>query len=203
MHFEKLHFMGIALSLMGCGSSPGATGPNPKGHDAGRPEASHVARDASAEEAAPRAEYSIAARIALEKDPDGEHVSFPTQNGSTVSVAVSDIVGKKVYWATTLGGQAIANVKAPLDEAITTVAPDLTADFTTPAHYKGGPYEIYCVISLTGSQMVPSPGDLAAFDNTPPPKGDPPDTGESVRVDLKGANATVTLDNGYFIRFGT
>jgi hypothetical protein len=158
---------------------------------------------ASADVPVPAAMHSIVAKIALTPDADGKHVTFPTQNGSTVQLALSDVVGKTVYWATAPGGDNILNVVMPLDEAMTTVGTDLTATFTTEPHYADGPYEVACVISVTGSPMVPSAGDLAAFDNTPPPAGDPPDTGVSVRVHVEGADADLTLTNRYFIRFGT
>jgi hypothetical protein len=144
------------------------------------------------------------AKIALAPDADGAHVSFPTQNGSTVSLPKSDLVGKTVYWLTTKGGDSIANAR-PIDQQITTLGGDLTSTFSTPVHYADGPWEVACVISVTGTPppAIPAAGDLAAFDNSPPPAGDPPDTGVSVRVHVGGSDGTVTLTNRYFIRFGT
>jgi hypothetical protein len=201
MKKTSLGLLAIVLAFAGCGSS--SAGAGDPSHDAGASDAGQAAHDSSpGKDAQPATQYSISANIALSKDPDGDHVSFATQNGSTVSFAVSDLVGKRVYWATTLGGEAIANA-TPIDKSISALSADLTATFTTPAHYKDGPYEVYCVISLTGSTTPPSPGDLAAFNNAPPRKGDPPDTGESVRVDVDGSNAKLTLDNSEFIQFGS
>ncbi len=150
------------------------------------------------------AEHAILAGIALTLDADGQHVTFATQNGSTVSLAKSDLVGKTVYWATTKGGDPVSNAQ-PIDQGMSTLSSDLTSTFTTPAHYADGPWEVACVISVTGTPppSIPAAGDLAAFDNSPPPAGDPPDTGDSVRVHVDGADASLTLTNGKFIRFGT
>jgi hypothetical protein len=59
------------------------------------------------------------------------------------------------------------------------------------------------VVSITGSDPTkgPQPGDLAGFDLTKPPAGDPPITGTSVRMKIQGADAAVTLKNDRFIRF--
>jgi hypothetical protein len=178
---------GSVVGLVGCGGSGGG--------------ASTPAIDAGAETAAPAVEHAIVARVALSPDPDGKHVTFATQNGSTVAVAISDIAGKTVYWATAAGGDSVLNT-APIDVGATTIGADLTSSFTTPAHYADGPWEVACVIAVSGKPPGPNPGDLAAFDDSAPPAGDPPPTGVSVRVHVEGADASLTMGNRYFIRFG-
>jgi len=151
------------------------------------------------------AQHAITATIGLTTDPDGQHVTFGTQNGSTVSLLASDLAGKTVYWATTEGGVPLSNAPMAIDQAITTLGADLTTTFTTAPHYADGPYEVSCVISVTGTPPpnIPASGDLAAFDNSTPPAGQPPPTGQSVRFTVAGADATKTLTNQYFIRFGS
>lgn len=145
--------------------------------------------------------HAIAVRVALVTDEDGRHVTFRTQNGGTVSLDRSDLVGKNVLVATTREGEPITNVK-PIDATSVTLGPDLTARFTTPAHYADGAWEVACVIQLTPpGKQLPAPGDLAAFDLTPPRAGEDPLTGVSVRVHVKGSDGSVTLGNRYFVRF--
>jgi hypothetical protein len=148
--------------------------------------------------------HAIIARIALVTDADGEHVTFPTQNGSTVSLAKSDIVGKTVLWGTAVGGDIITNADQ-VDKGIGTMAEDLTTTFATDRHYADGPWEVATIISVSGVPPpdIPAPGDLAALDDTTPPPGDPPVTGVSIRLHVKGADAEITLTNRYFLHFGS
>jgi hypothetical protein len=144
---------------------------------------------------------TITGNLAFTTDDAG--VPFGTQNGSTVHVATSDLVGKTLVWATAPGGEQIANLPAPTEAGITTIGADLTAHFTTSAMYTNGPWELAVFVSITGGNLTkgPQPGDLAGFDLTPPPACEPPVTGVSIRVTIDDANATVNLDNGYFIQF--
>jgi hypothetical protein len=144
--------------------------------------------------------HAIAVAVAL--SDDGQGVKLFTQNGSTVHVPTANLAGKSYYWATAKGGDSIFNAKM-IDLGAGAVAPDLSARFTTPAHYPDGPYELALFISVTGGDPTkgPQPGDLASFDLTAPPPCDPPVTGVSVRVDVAGGDAQVTLTNRYFIRF--
>jgi hypothetical protein len=130
-------------------------------------------------------------------------VGFGTQNGSTVNLAASSIVGKTLVWATVPGGEQIANVAMPTEFGTTTIASDLTAHFQTSSKYADGPWELVVYISITGGDitMGPQSGDLAAFDLTKPPACEPPVTGVSIRVTIDGADATVDLTNSSFIRF--
>jgi hypothetical protein len=178
---------GSVFSLAGCGGSGGST-PTP-------------AVDAGMEAGAPATQHAIVARVALAPDADGKHVTFATQNGSTVAVPISDIAGKTVYWATAAGGDSVLNT-TPIDVGATTIGADLTSMFATPAHYADGAWEVACVIAVSGKPPGPNAGDLAAFDNSAPPAGDPPPTGVSVRVHVEGADASLTMGNHYFIRFG-
>jgi hypothetical protein len=148
-------------------------------------------------------QHAVTASIKLTLDSDGQNVSFPTQNGSLVPIASRDLIGKTVYWVTTPGGEPVSNAE-PIDSKISTIGADLTSSMTTAAHYGAGPFEVACVISVTGAvpPAIPAPGDLAAFDNSTPPKGDPPPTGVSVRFHVADRDANVTLSNASFIRFG-
>jgi hypothetical protein len=156
-------------------------------------------RSARGETTPPRG-HAITVRIALALDADGQHVTFKTQNGAKVSLLKGDLVGKPVLLATTPGGEPAANAEL-IDVATVTLGADLTATFTTPARYADGAWEVSCVVQMQQSQRIPAPGDLAAFDNTPPPPGEDPPTGVSVRVHVRGADAGVTLTNRHFIRF--
>ena len=144
--------------------------------------------------------YALHVKIALQDDAEG--VALFTQNGSMVHIPRADIVGKTFIWATTPGGEPVGNTK-PIDFAVGTMAADLTADFTTPKHYPDGPWEMAVVIYLVGTDPTKGPqtGDLAGFDLTAPPAGDPPVTGMSIRMKVEGMDASITLDNKYFIRF--
>jgi hypothetical protein len=198
-HFS---FVAAVAALTGCGSSSVTPPPDAAAAFDGAAPSEAGVGDALASDVA--GQHAIVANIALTPDSDGQHVTFATQNGSTVALLTSDLVGKTVYWATTAGGDPVSNAQT-IDVNLSTIQPDLTATFKTQAHYPNGPWEVACVISVTGTPppKIPAAGDLAAFDNTPPPAGDPPDTGDSVRVHVANADATVTLTNRYFIRFGT
>jgi hypothetical protein len=160
-------------------------------------------RSANTTPRADAARHAVTASIKLTLDADGQNVSFPTQNGSLVPIASKDLIGKTVFWVTTPGGEPVSNAEA-IDSKISTVGADLKTSITTPAHYAAGPFEVACVISVTGAvpPAIPAPGDLAAFDNSTPPKGDPPPTGVSVRFHVADGDAKVTLTNASFIRFG-
>jgi hypothetical protein len=149
---------------------------------------------------APPPQYAMAVQVALRDD--GMGAPFFTQNGSTVHIARTDLVGKNVYYATVAGGKSVLNEK-PIEVGQSQVAPDLSVTFTTAPKYADGFYELAVVVSLTGSDQTkgPQPGDLAGFDLTPPPAGEPPVTGVSVRVHVKAADAMVKLGNSNFIRF--
>jgi hypothetical protein len=153
----------------------------------------------STADAAP-ALYTIHVQVAL--TDSGQGVDLIVQNGSTVYVPPADIIGKTAYWATTPGGEPISGA-APIEFGAMVMRDDLTAEATTTAKYESGLWELSLFISITGGPIMngPQPGDLAAFDNTPPPAGEPPVTGSSVRVHVQGADAEVTLHNGHFIQF--
>lgn len=132
----------------------------------------------------------------------GGVVSFPAQNGTTVPVLASDLVGKTSYWVSTPGGEPPGNA-APIDQLTATIGADLRASFTTPQHYQDGIWEFAGIIAVSGVPPVsaPRPGDLAAFDVSPPLAGEPPQTGQTVRVRVNG-ETEVELTNESFIRVG-
>jgi hypothetical protein len=201
----------VALVACACSSSstssPSST-PSPT-RDSGVAAASgDAAVDAAspadaASDACPPASDAGATHAILAFTTGSMGVGFGTQNGSTVNLAPSTIVGKTLIWATVPGGEQIANVAMPTEFGTTTIGSDLTAHFQTGSKYTDGPWELVVYISITGGDptMGPQSGDLAAFDLTPPPPCEPPVTGVSIRVTIDGADATVDLTNSSFIRF--
>jgi hypothetical protein len=145
------------------------------------------------------AKHNIHTTIALEADAQG--VGVYAQNGVLVHIPKDMLVGKHFGWLILNGGEQAANGKK-LELGIGTVDPQLHAEFSTQKGYPDGPWELAVLILVASSSLLnaPNPGDLAAYDLTPPPAGEPPVTGTSVRVTLKGADADVTLSNRYFIK---
>jgi hypothetical protein len=193
------------LVAAGCSGGAGDVGPDlPDASDAPAP-ADAALNDATAADTCPAypagPPHSIVGNVALTMDSMG--VPFFTQNGSMVHVPAASIVGKTLVWATVPGGDQLANVATLTEFGTLPVAADLTAHFKTKAQYANGPWELAVFISVTGGDIVkgPQPGDLAAFDLTPPPACEPPVTGTSIRVTIDGADATVNLANSSFIRF--
>ncbi len=188
----RFWLLAFAAALSACSSSGSGGG----GGGSPAPDAA-----AGAETGMPAARHAIVAKVVLQPDADGKNVTFATQNGSTVAVPISTIAGKTVYWATAAGGDSVLNT-TPIDVGATPIGMDLTSTFTTPDHYADGPWEVACVIAVSGKPPGPNPGDLAAFDDSTPPPGDPPPTGVSVRVHVEGGDASLSMGNRYFIRFG-
>jgi hypothetical protein len=149
---------------------------------------------------ADQARYALRVHVAL--TDNGQGVDLIAQNGSAAYVPAADIIGKTAYWATTPGGEPVSGT-APIEFGAVVMRDDLTADVTTPAGYESGLWEMSMFISITEGELIngPQPGDLGAFDNTPPPQGEPLPTGSSVRMRVQGADAEVTLDNGHFVQF--
>ena len=206
----------VALVSIACSSaSSPASGDHPGGTstppDASPPDDASGLKDVAASDGGsgadacpavpPGSPHTITGNITL--TPDSQGVPFGTQNGSIVHVAAADIAGKTLVWATAPGGEQIANLPVPTEAGVVTVGSDLTAHFTTSAMYTNGPWELAVFISVTGGNITkgPQPGDLAAFDLSPPPACEPPVTGVSIRVTIDNANATVDLTNSNFIRF--
>jgi len=144
--------------------------------------------------------YALHVKVAF-KD-DGQGVAIGAQNGAIVRVPAADIAGKKLVWATAPGGESIFNV-LPIENGSTSMQPDLTGEFTTSPRYGDGPWEMALFVSIAGESALkgPQPGDLAAFDNSAPPEGEPPVTGVSVRMTVKGAEPEISIDNPYFIQY--
>jgi hypothetical protein len=153
---------------------------------------------------APVATHAVAVRVAFAPDEDGMNVSLRTQNGSFARVPVGAFVGRLIYWQMLPGGEPAGNAP-PIEVGRAMIGADLTANIAPRMRYADGFYELACVVSLSGTSptMGVPPGDLAAFDLDPPPEGEPPLTGVSVRVRVTGADASVTLVNRHFIRLGS
>lgn len=146
-----------------------------------------------------RPPHKLIVDIALRAQDAG--VPFATQNGSTVYLEPSAIAQKPYFWITTNVGESFANA-IPLEGAGGSMSDTLTAHFESQSKYHDGAVELALFISLTGGTVAgPQAGDLAAFDNSPQPQGEPNPSGTSVRIHLDGDDARVTLDNQHFIRF--
>lgn len=129
-------------------------------------------------------------------------ITLFTQNGSTVDVPTSDLIGKTYFWATAPGGEPIGNMP-PLEIGAGTIDQKIDFSYHTKPNYKDGPWEMALFISVSGGDPTKGPQatDLAAFSLDKPPPCDPDITGQSVRMDVKDADAKVTLGNTSFIRF--
>lgn len=187
----------LALGLIACsggaGSGGGAGGGD--GLDAG-----HHADAGHPADAGDGKRYALTGTIAFTTDAEG--APFRAQNGSKVHVPASDLSGKLFLWLTAPGGDPVGNAK-PIDLGGGPMKSDLTASFTTPAHYANGPWELALFISVSGLDptLGPQHGDLAAFSLAQPPPGDPPVTGISIRMDVHDGDASIALTNDNFIRF--
>jgi hypothetical protein len=173
----------VALStLVALGCQPG-DGSADAGHDAGLP-----------------ATHKLAVDIAFTADDAG--VPFMAQNGSVIHLEKSELAGKPYFWVTTKMGESFAN-GTPLEAGGGALSGALTATFETGSKYEDGAVELSLFISVAGgnTQSGPRAGDLAAFDLTAPPAGEPQPTGSSVRVHFSGADAQLSLANQFFIRF--
>lgn len=139
--------------------------------------------------------YALHVKVALQDE--GQGVAVGAQNGATVYVQPAELIGKAVVWATAPGGEPIFNVM-PIEFGTTTLSQNLDAEVQSSAKYTDGPWEMALFISLAGASPFagPQPGDLVAFDNSPPPAGQPPVTGISVRMTVMGADAHAELDRG-------
>ncbi|HRI63834.1 MAG TPA: hypothetical protein PK156_06335 [Polyangium sp.] len=133
---------------------------------------------------------------------DGQGVAIGAQNGAIVHVPPTEIIGKNLVWATTTGGENIFNV-LPIENGKTPIKQDLSAEVQSSARYTNGPWEMAAFVSIAGASPFagPQPGDLAAFDNSAPPSGQPPVTGVSVRLTVNDADAEVVLGNEHFIQY--
>lgn len=185
----------LALGLLACGSDAGEgiRGVGGEVADAGHhADAGHEAGDGK--------QYALKGTVAFTMDAEG--APFLAQNGSTAHVPASDLVGKLFLWVTAPGGDPVGNAK-PIDVGGGPMGADLTASFTTPAHYANGPWELAFFISVSGMNptLGPQHGDLAAFSLAKPPPGDPPVTGVSIRMDVHDGDASIALTNANFIRF--
>lgn len=144
--------------------------------------------------------YALHVRVTFVDD--GQGIAIGAQNGAIVHVPPKDIMGKNLVWATTTGGENIFNV-LPMENGKTVIQDDLSAEYQSSARYGNGAWEMAAFVSIAGASPFagPQPGDLAAFDNSPPPEGQPPVTGVSVRMTVEDVEADVILSNQQFIQY--
>jgi hypothetical protein len=175
-----LFFLGLGLGLSGCSQQDEAA-------------------DLGTGDLLPQAKYKIHVSIALQQGPQG--VTLRTQNGGMVNIPTASIVGKNIGWTILMGGDQVGNGQM-LEVGGGVIDPQLQATFTTQNSYPDGAWELALLILLASPDLAhaPHPGDLAAFSVFPPPAGEPPLTGTSVRVTIADADAQVDLDNFYFIQ---
>ena len=148
------------------------------------------------------ARYPLSVKIAIAEDAGTGAASFATQNGSQVQIPKAQLAGRPFFWIVIAGGEPVTAAK-PIETGSGVLGADLTASFFTDAQYRNGPWELALWVASAGidSSKGPQPGDIAAFDLSPPPAGDPPVTGTSVRVKVADDAPVVTLANRNFIRF--
>ena len=131
----------VACACSASSASSPSESPSPA-RDSGAPVASgDAATEASspadaAAEACPTypdagATHAIIGNLAFTADSMG--VGFGTQNGSTVDLAASSIVGKTLIWATVPGGEQIANVAMPTEFGTTRRSPPTSPRTSRPA----------------------------------------------------------------------
>jgi len=143
--------------------------------------------------------HNIHATVALTEDAQG--VGVFAQNGVFAHIPRSQIVGKSTTWVILKGGEQIANGKM-LEVGGGVIDDQLRSEILTKKGYPDGPFELSIVLMLVSTDVsqIPRTGDLASFDLSKPPAGEPPVTGTSVRVRLHGDDANLTLGNRYFIK---
>jgi hypothetical protein len=140
--------------------------------------------------------------------PDDGQLAFLTPAASIVDVPTASIVGKPYLVASFHAGFSPGNDPA-IDHTWGIVPDDLRIQYTTPATYADGAYDVVLVvyastpitpaIEAAPAQSAPAAkkGDLATFtaDNTVVRAGDPSIALGTVRFNVEGANATVSVQN--------
>lgn len=158
--------------------------------------------DNSDEKSAPPTSYQARLSIALHRDDKGR-VPISDIQGAAFTTPES-VAGRSVY-AVVLGlGEQPGNAK-PITQAVGLMKDDLTAVLDFPDALAPGSYELATQISVSRAPFgPPMPEDLVAFDDprNPPPAGEPPPTGQTVRFHVTDSNAEVRLDGSYFIVYG-
>src|SRR5438874_2077120 len=129
---RNIRLLVVSLALAGCGGSgmPGSTAA-----DLGSAAAPDLSCGAPPDGGAL---HTLGVKVQL--TDDGMGVALFAQNGSMVHVPKADIAGKTYYWATVKGGEQVTNAKM-IDVGFGMIGGDLTASFTTAAHYTDGPWE--------------------------------------------------------------
>jgi hypothetical protein len=135
-------------------------------------------------------------------------VGFVSPTVSTIEVATSDIVGKPYLVASFPAGFSPGNDPA-LDSKWGTVPDSLKIDWTTPATYQNGAYDLVLVVYRTTeitaaikaqpANQAPAAknGDLATFtmDMTVVRPGDAAIPPGVVRLNVDGQDASITAQN--------
>ncbi|MFO0760248.1 MAG: hypothetical protein U0359_27450 [Byssovorax sp.] len=178
----------LALGALALGCGTGATGTGTTGSGGGGGGGGSGAT------------YALSVHAVLSADAMG--VAFSNTNGALSHVPKDEIVGKTYYFATTPAGESAGNT-APLEIGVGSVEDDLDFTWKTKPDYADGPWEMSMFISVAGADPMlgPQAGDIALFSLDPAPAGEPPITGTSVRMHVDGADAALTVDNSFFVRF--
>jgi hypothetical protein len=148
-------------------------------------------------DAAP-AGYSLTLRASMKEGPEGK-LQFLTPGASVVEHAKADVVGKPYYVAAFPAGFSPGN-DAPIHDFWGEVPQDLKIEWTTPATYQNGGYDLILVIYVhstitdamkAGEELGPNPtgGDLSAFTFTQDDilPGEPELVPGTLRVKVKDA----------------
>jgi hypothetical protein len=172
--------LSVVLAAMGCGSS-GSEGDAPTGHT-----------------------LTMNAKL---NAVNGE-LSFVTPAAAIEKVPVANVVGKPYLIASFPAGFSPGNDPA-LDWTWGTVPASLELQYTTPAHYKDGPYDMVVVVYTTtavsdavkSGNAVNAPaavhGDLATFtiDTSAVRPGDPKIPAGVVRLVVDAKDAAISVEN--------
>ncbi len=141
----------------------------------------------------------------LEKDGN---VTLLSTSVSPITIPAESIRGKPYLIATFPGGFSPGNDPA-IDYHWGFVGDDLSYNFTTPAHYKNGPYDAVLIVYVNtpitddirngdpSEAPVPVKGDLASFtaDDSVVLGDDPGFSNGLVRLNVRDANAAIELSN--------
>lgn len=152
------------------------------------------------------AKHSLTMSIQLEA-VDGK-VSFLTPSNTVATYPVEDVVGKPYLFGVFHAGFSAGN-DPPTDHVWGTVPANLKIEYTTPAKYDDGPYDMVFVVYKTTpitraiqdgpAEQAPAAkgGDLASFtlSSTAVREGDPKNAIGTIRLNVAGADARTVLTN--------
>ncbi len=146
------------------------------------------------------ATFSMTLEVRLEAH-DGQ-LDFISPNAVVQQLSVDELVGRTYYFATFEGGFSPGNDPV-LHEEYGTIPASLSMDYTTPAEFENGVYDLIFVgysgndVPPEGPAVTPSMGDVAAFtaDQSAVREGDPELNVGTIRFVVDGADTTIRVVN--------